>query len=243
MQTQAEPINTRLNELRAWAVHAYTSLGLVLGFMALLATVEGRVRDIAILLTLAAIIDGTDGPLARWSGVTLWTPQFDGRKLDDITDYLNYVLIPVFIIYRFGLVTAPWTPVLFFVLLAAAYGFCHQGAKTDDKYFTGFPNYWNVIAFYMYLLNLPMAANAIILAAFALMVFIPVKYVSTQTKPFRLLTLGLTVIWTAMILNILATLDRPNLPMLYASLVMPAYYVGISFYLTYFWPRRALRAR
>ena len=241
MQSQASLIHTRLNELRAWAVHFYTSLGLALGFLALLAIVEGRVRDIAVFLAIAAFIDGTDGPLARWSKVTRWTPQFDGRKLDDITDYLTYVLLPVFAIYRFGLVVEPWTPVLFLVLLAAAYGFCQQAAKTEDKYFTGFPNYWNVIAFYMYLLRLPPMANALILFLFALMVFVPVKYISSQTKPFRWLTLSVLVVWTAMILNILASLDQPNLAVVYGSLFAPAYYMGISLYLTYFWPHRQQR--
>src|SRR3990172_9711200 len=240
MQTQAGLVNTRLNELRAWAVHAYTSLGLVLGFMALVAIVEGRKHELVLLLALAGFVDSTDGPLARWSKVSRWVPQFDGRKLDDIIDYLNYALLPVFACYRFGLVPAPWTPVLFLVLLAAAYGFCQQAAKTDDKYFTGFPNYWNVLAFYMYLLRLPPTANALILLVFALMVFIPVKYISSQTQPFRWLTMSFVAIWGAMILNILSTWDQPNLAVVYGSLFGPAYYVGISLYLNYFWPRTRL---
>ncbi len=241
MQTQSGLINTRLNELRAWAVHAYTSLGIVLGFLALVALVEGRVRDALLLLLIGNLVDGTDGPLARWAHVLKWTPTFSGRKLDDIIDYLNYGLLPIFACYLFGLVTGPYLGTLCFVLVAAIYGFCQEGAKTDDKYFTGFPNYWNVIVFYMYFLNLPMAANALILVIFGVMVFVPVKYVSSQTKPFRPLTLGLLFIWLMMVINLIATYPESNPTLVYVSLFMPAYYIGISLYLTYFWPQRRLR--
>ena len=79
-----------LSPLPAFAVHFYTSLGLGIGFLALIAAVEGRARDVFLLLTLACFIDATDGLLARYFRVADRTPQFDGRKLDDITDYLNY---------------------------------------------------------------------------------------------------------------------------------------------------------
>ena len=85
----------RLPTIRAWAVHFYTSLGLVAGLLALIAVAEGRARDVFIFLGLALWIDATDGILARGWEVIVWTPRFDGRKLDDITDYLNYTLIPV----------------------------------------------------------------------------------------------------------------------------------------------------
>ena len=42
-------------------------------------------------------------------------------------------------------------------LLASAYGFCQVEAKTDDHYFLGFPSYWNIVAFYLYVLRLPPA--------------------------------------------------------------------------------------
>jgi len=44
-------------------------------------------------LSLAIVIDATDGTLARAWDVKTYTPQFDGRKLGDITDYINYAFI------------------------------------------------------------------------------------------------------------------------------------------------------
>jgi phosphatidylcholine synthase len=66
----------------------------VAGLLALIAVAEGRPRDVFIFLGLALWIDSTDGMLARGWEVRIWTPRFDGRKLDDITDYLNYTFIP-----------------------------------------------------------------------------------------------------------------------------------------------------
>ena len=54
--------------------------------------------------------------------------------------------------WRAGLAPGGW---LLFPLLASAYGFCRDQAKTDDGYFLGFPSYWNIVAFYCYFLALP----------------------------------------------------------------------------------------
>ena len=44
----------------------------------------------------------------------------------------------------------------------ARYGFCRTDAKTADHFFTGFPSYWNIVAFYLYVLGWPPAVNAAI---------------------------------------------------------------------------------
>ena len=92
---------------RARAVHIYTSLGLPCAFLALLSAQAGQPRIAFIVLLVAILIDGTDGPLARRWDVKRWTPNFDGRKLDDIIDYLTYVFVPAFILYQSQLV-AGW---------------------------------------------------------------------------------------------------------------------------------------
>ena len=44
--------------------------------------------------------------------------------------------------------------VLVVALVASGYGFCQIPAKTTDGYFVGFPSYWNIVAFYLYLLEM-----------------------------------------------------------------------------------------
>src|ERR1043165_1101811 len=47
--------------------------------------------------------------------------------------------------------------------LASAYGFSQTNAKTDDGFFLGFPSYWNIVAFYLYVLRLPGALSLAII--------------------------------------------------------------------------------
>jgi phosphatidylcholine synthase len=229
--------SSNLPKMRAWAVHFYTSLGLIAGLLALIAVAEGRPRDVFIFLGLALWIDSTDGMLARGWEVITWTPRFDGRKLDDITDYLNYVFIPVFFIYHFELVSGIWALVLPLVLLASAYGFCNKAAKTEDGYFTGFPSYWNVLAFYFYLLGSPSTVVGLLLLFFTVMVFVPIKYIYPSRTPIlRQLNIGLGFFWFLIICLIMLNFKRPDPRLVYLSLIYPFYYMVLSFYL-HFRPR------
>ena len=183
--------NVRRRVLSAWSVHFYTSLGLVAGFLALLAIIDLDISRALLFLALALFIDATDGSLARKADVKRWTPQFDGRKLDDITDYLNYTFIPVVFAYRYGLVTGiAGQLVLGLVLILSAYGFCQKAAKTDDGFFTGFPNFWNIIILYLYIFHLSPTVNALILFFFAILLLAPFKYITHHTEPFHRLTMA-----------------------------------------------------
>jgi phosphatidylcholine synthase len=227
----------RLAVVRAYVVHFYTSLGLIAALLAMIAAAEGRPRDVFIFLGLALWIDSTDGTLARGWEVKVWTPRFDGRKLDDIIDYMTYTFIPVFFAYKFGVVTPAMIPVLVIVLMASAYGFCQQAAKTDDGYFTGFPSYWNIAIFYMYVLHGNPVVHALILLALAIMVFIPVKYIyPSQTPILRHVNVAISGFWFVCYCIIVATLPNPDPRIIYVSLLYPTYYMGMSFYL-HFSPR------
>ena len=222
LELQEHPFET----LRAWFVHLYTGLGLPLAFAMLASTHVGNARNMFLFMLLAFVVDGTDGPMARRFNVKKWAPRFDGRKLDDIIDYLVYVFIPVFFMYRFGLVTGPWTIALVMALLASGYGFCSEAAKTADKYFTGFPSYWNAVAFFLYLLNLPVLVNGLIVAILAILVFVPAKYDSTQVmgKFEKLVILPLVVLGTGYLLFF--RFDQPPQVWVYALLIYPIYHIA-----------------
>jgi phosphatidylcholine synthase len=218
--------------VRAWCVHLYTSLGIVASFLALLSAAQGNLKQVVIILSIACFIDGTDGTLARFCNVKKWASGFDGRKLDDIVDYTNYTFIPIFICYRFGLVTEVWLPLLCFVLIASIYGFCQNMAKTEDGYFTGFPNYWNFLVVYFFLFKLPPTVNAIILLVFALLIWVPIKYISLSTIPFRPITISMSIVYTFIMIPVLINFSNPNITLAFLSLVGPIYYFVISIFIT-----------
>jgi phosphatidylcholine synthase len=219
----------RLRKLRAWSVHFYTSLGLIFGLCALNAIAVKDAKLAFIYLGIALFIDATDGTLARAWNVKIWTPHFDGRKLDDITDYLNYAFIPAFLAYRFELVTGlGGMVVLCFMLLAAVYGFCQSEAKTNDGFFTGWPNFWNILIFYLFAYKMSPEINGIIIAICAALIFVPIKYVSFSTRQFRRITRVMALAYGIILGLIVSSLQEPNHALLLLSLFFPVYYTFIS---------------
>lgn len=226
----------------AWGVHLYTAIGAPLALIALIASGQGYFRLAFACLTVATFIDSTDGMLARRIGVKQVLPHFDGARLDDIVDYLNFVIVPLVVAYQAALLPAGWwgLAVASAPLLASGYGFAQAEAKVETTstnqptnfYFTGFPSYWNIVVFYYYALQTPMWFNVSLLLFFAVMVFVPVRYLYPSRNTIaRNLTYVLGVAWAMMMVVVLWQLPNPSQPLVWLSLFFPAYYVGMSFYL------------
>ena len=218
-----------------WLAHLYTGLGAVAALLATLAVLAGDYRGAFIWLGVQIFIDATDGVLARALRVKERLPHFDGGRLDDIIDYLCYVFIPVLLLLHAGLLPASWGVwVGSAVLLSSAYGFSQTAAKvkTDDYFFTGFPSYWNLVAFYLFLLKLSPEVNAAILLTFAVLVFVPLRYVyPSRTETLSLLTNVLGAAWALLALWILWRLPVTDGPWVLVSLSFPVYYMALSLWL------------
>jgi phosphatidylcholine synthase len=221
--------------MSAWIAHLYTASGAVFAFLAARAIIEFDYRAAFFWLGIQIVVDATDGMLARALRVSERLPWFSGAKLDDIVDYLCYVFVPALFVWRAILVPETW--VLYVtgaMLLSSAYGFNRADAKTADGFFTGFPSYWNIVVFYMLVLRLPDVVNGVILLGFAAMVFVPIGYVYPSRMPvLRPLTIALGVIWGVMMIAMLWQYPAISAPVLWASLVFPAYYFGLSFWLQF----------
>ena len=226
--------------LRASAVHLYTASGAVLALLILVAAYN-RNAVMALWLGLAALlIDSTDGLLARRFRVKELLPSFDGRRLDDIVDYMTYVLAPILLLWSSGYLPAGTFGVALAALplLASSYQFCRVDAKTEDgaktdHFFLGFPSYWNVLAFYAIVFDLGAAIVSAILLVCSLLVFVPIRYVyPSRTIFFRKLTLTLTTLWLVSYAAILIQMPDPD-PLLRAfSLLYLVYYFGLSLYIS-----------
>ena len=219
--------------LFAWLVHFYTSLGAVLAFLALLFIDQAKFQAAFWMMLAAVMIDATDGTLARKARVKELILWFDGDKLEDIIDYLNYVLVPVYFLIRAQLLPqadALWLAA--FPLLASAYGFCRKEAKTQDHFFLGFPSYWNIVVFYFYVLQSPSWFNAFAVLILSFLVFVPIRYIYPSRSPVqRGLMVGLGSLWAVLVLTIIYLLPERHTPLIFASLFFPAYYFIVSFWL------------
>jgi len=225
------PVETGTRRTLAWAVHLLTASGAAVGLAALLQTARGSPRSALLWMLVALVIDSVDGTLARRADVERWVPRVDGRRLDDIVDYLNYVIVPLFFLAWNLRVEPLWVAAL--PALASAYGFSQAEAKTEDGYFLGFPSYWNVVALYAHLLDLSARATTAWLVVLSIAVFVPLKYLyPSQMTAWRRVMNGGAGAW---ILATAALLLRPDVwgHTLWAwlTLAYPLAYVGLSFWL------------
>lgn len=204
--------------------------------LAVLALDAGDLRQAFLWLAAATAIDSTDGVLARALRVKERLPWFDGAKVDDLVDYLTYVFVPVLIVLRTGLLPAPAAlPVASAILVSSAYGFSRDDAKVAsiDHFFTGFPSYWNIVAVYLTVWQLPKAVNAALLIVLAVLVFVPVRYVyPSRTVTWRTATLLLGVVWAVCLTMVIWRLPAVDGPWAPLSLVFPVYYLLLSLRLT-----------
>ncbi len=160
----------------AWSVHAFTASGLLCAFLALLAIERPDFRAALLWLGAALVIDCLDGALARTARVTEVLPRYDGRMLDFVADFLNFVFLPALLLYRSGRLGEPALPWIVLILFSAAYHFGNLDAVAEDDTFVGFPAFWNLVAFYLLLLGLPTAWNRAVVALFAFLHFVPIRF-------------------------------------------------------------------
>ena len=224
-------------QIYAHAVHLFTATGAIWGFLAILAIFKHEWRLSILWMILAIMVDGFDGMLARWADVKTYAPGIDGALLDNILDYLNYVLVPaLFLVEADILPTGFRLVVAFLILLTSAFQFTQVDAKTDethDYFFKGFPSYWNVVVLYMLAMKLNPWANLALLIFFNILVFIPIKYVyPSRDKRMKRLTLVLSYLYG--IIGVWAIMQYPDVPgwVVWVSFIYVAYYTVLSL-----WPR------
>jgi phosphatidylcholine synthase len=230
-----------------WCVHFYTALGLVAAAAIAVLLVHGgdeAFRRAFLLMLAATLIDATDGTFARMVRIKEVLPGFDGRRLDDLVDFLTYTFLPLLLIWRAQLLPESGAVLLLLPLLASAYGFCQSSAKTDDGYFLGFPSYWNLVAFYLYTLRpLPAGFAVSVVVLFALLTFVPSRYLyPTQRGKLNRATVLLGAAWAGLLLWIMWTMpDEYTRQLTVLSLFFPIWYLAASWIISVRWWRRKRR--
>jgi phosphatidylcholine synthase len=231
------------SKLLAWLVHLYTAAGLAAAAGMAVLIVRGGddgFRWAFMLMAVATAIDSTDGWLARKASVKEVLPGFDGRTLDDLTDFHTYTSLPLFLMWRAAIFPGALAWFLLVPLLASAYGFSRTDAKTDDGFFLGFPSYWNVVAFYLYLLTPPVWLALSVVLACSLLTFTPVRYLYlTRGGPFAKTMLASGAVWAALAVVIILLPAGEQRTLALVSLIYPMVYLLLSWAITI----RLLRAR
>lgn len=221
--------------IAAGLVHCYTAIGSVLALLMVHYSYAGEVKTVLWLFLVAMLVDGTDGFLARHFEVKTVMPEFDGALLDNIVDYITYAFAPMVLLWANGYLPGgvAGATLAAIPLLASCYQFCRSDAKTDDHFFLGFPSYWNIMAFYVVVLELSTTVTAAIIVALTVLVFVPVKYVyPSRTVMFWSMNMTLAVVWLALWGVITWQMPDPSMLLVLLSFVYVAYYVVVSLWLT-----------
>lgn len=221
-----------MSKLLAWLVHFYTALGLVCAAGMAVLILRGNdasFRGAFLLMMVATAIDATDGWLARKARVKEVLPGFDGAALDNLIDFQTYTTLPLLLIWRAGLMPGALSWILLFPLLASAYGFSQTDAKTDDGFFLGFPSYWNIAAYYLFILHPSVWVSVALMTTCALLTFVPTPYIyATRGGPFaKTINIG-SAIWFVSLGLVLFGPDEVRRPIALASLAFPAVYLTLS---------------
>lgn len=179
------------------SVHALTASGAVLGFLALLAAIEGRYTIMFWWLVLALIVDAVDGSFARRADVSRTAPEVSGEILDLVVDYVTYVLVPALAMYRAGLLPDTFAlPGTALILITSAFYFADVRMKTQDWYFRGFPAVWNLFAFLAFVWSPNAWGVFAAVVIFSVLTFSPVAFVHPvrvqRLRMFNLVMLGAT---------------------------------------------------
>jgi len=191
--------------IRAFLVHVLTASGAGLAFIALVFATGDYWEPMFLVLGLALIVDGIDGPLARKFDVAQRLPRWSGDILDLVVDFLTYVFVPAYAMGASGLIPG-WLGLAsgLIVCVSGALYFADKEMKTRDNYFKGFPAVWNAVAFYIFLLQPPGWVSFLGIVALAVLSFTPVKFVHPlRVREFRALNIVLMAVWGALALWVL----------------------------------------
>jgi phosphatidylcholine synthase len=182
-------------------------------------------------LGIAVVIDGIDGTFARRLRVAEVLPRWSGDVLDFVVDILNYVFVPAYALTASGLLPASAaTPLGLLIVVTGSLYFADRWMKTADYYFRGFPAVWNVVAFYMFVLKPSPWLGAFVIAALAVLTFVPIHFIHpVRIAHLRTLTIAALVLWAVLALVAVVENLDPGFWVAVALSILAIYFVGIGF--------------
>ena len=220
-----------MRRIAAFSVHVFTACGAALALLALVAAVRAEWVTMFVWLTLALIVDGVDGTIARVVKVKEALPNWSGDLLDFVVDFVTYVFVPAYAIATSGLLPGMAAiPLGCAIVISGALYFADLRMKTPDNYFRGFPVLWNAAAFYLFLLQPHPWLAALLVVMLVVLTFAPIRFPHPlRVVEQRALNISLLVLWGALSIAALAYNLDPG-PWITAALcVIGLYFLGGRF--------------
>lgn len=192
------------------AIHGLTVSGILVGMLALMAVLDGSPRAAVLLLVLAQVIDGVDGPLARRFDIATVIPKYDGYILDLVIDYVTCVLVPAVFAWQFVVVPhgVSGEVSVALMLITSAMWFSRTDMMTDDHWFRGFPGVWNMVIPTLWLLDAPGWVAITTIIGLSLLSMTDVEFAHpVQARQWRRQNIGFMTTWV-LTMVVLTIVDR-----------------------------------
>jgi phosphatidylcholine synthase len=165
--------------------------------LAMLAAVNKDWPLMFLWLVVALIVDGVDGPLARRYNVKKNWSTYDGVLMDLIVDYLTYVFIPAFALFKSDLLPGwpGWLAIIVIVYGSVIY-FADTRMKTKDKSFAGFPACWNMVVLVLFAVEPRKEIILFVVILLTITMFTNLKFIHpTRTPRWNAVNLGMSIAW------------------------------------------------
>jgi len=200
IKDQATRLKTKkvtMPQARAFSVHLFTASGSFFAFLSLVMASEERWTATFAWLGIALFVDGIDGPIARKLDVKYVLPTWSGELLDNIIDYVTYVLIPAFALYKNGFMD----PTLSFlcgaiIVVSSAIYYADTGMKTKENFFKGFPVVWNIVVFTLFIISPNQWFTFAVVLISAIISFLPIYFLHpVRVVRLRFINLPVFLVW------------------------------------------------
>ena len=202
------------NKIPAFLVHLFTGSGIIFSFFALVSVIEGYKLQTFIFLGVALIIDIVDGTLARKYKTEIFFPNIDGKTLDTIIDYINYIFIPCIMLYQFNYLPQNFIIIIPIIILCISL-YSYINTKLIDTSFSyiGFPSIWNIVVLYLEILAFNQFINLLIILFFICLKFIPFK-VFHPMRYIKFKKINILLLFGTLIISYVLLLDKLKLKLL-----------------------------
>ena len=190
-------VYSRRHVRAAWAVHALTASGILVGYAGLNAVVGGDASAAILWLIGALVLDGIDGPIARKLDVAKRVPTLNGNSLDLIIDYFTCTMVPVAFLARFDILPAHTVgPIGYAILFVSALWMARTDQETADGWFNGFPAEWNMIIPTLFLLRTNAWLNLAVCVVFCALTLSRVQFAHpVSVREHRPISIAFMVAW------------------------------------------------
>jgi phosphatidylcholine synthase len=124
-------------------------------------------------------------------------PTWSGDTLDNIIDYVTYVLIPAFALYQRGFMgeRLSFLSAAIIVVSSAIY-YADTGMKTKENFFNGFPVVWNMIVFTLFVMEPGEWFSFGFVVVTGILTFAPVYFLHpVRVERLRVINLPIFLAW------------------------------------------------